>query len=400
MDLPPTRKSLSNYYTVNCRTSNGGQEEADHFPTLTLVNVSEWAVQNIHQGKLLQTLTNRKVATNASPVTRSCWSKARQRDALSVKREDLPFPGFNCVYQSPSNKQHKEVKLNTAQINPFDTCSRTSQGSNLLVMWIPNPHHIHQCRPQKRAKSPHLSVKEIILFPSSKTSNMRTNNSKNMEMRVRFQLTPLSHVRCEQTVEPSVCAPAKSDPDVDPLVEEKSGNLQNQELLSLESGQVAQTQTETRPRPGSTPSLPFLLNSKPVVFHSARERTQRHNHQVISTFKYKLDSKMEQENVDWNSMRRQTYLWRKQNPPPKCDRERPSCPETMTTTKSCQKWDGFGFYPTPKIPFSYNPRSRPSIGLLSPERTGRGPEDTDYRASGLEPAPPPSSVTSDTDGDS
>ncbi|XP_019907945.1 uncharacterized protein LOC105014229 isoform X2 [Esox lucius] len=338
---------------INCKSSDGRvmAHEEETFPTLTLVNVSEWALQNPHQGRVLKTLSNSHFARNASPALLSSRSKAQQRDHIkSLEREDLHFPRFNSVDLSPCDKQHKRVKLNTVQMSPLVSCSSTSWSSKFLVMWIPNPQYTPQCHTQKRPKSPHIAVKELILFPSSNTSNMNRKNSKNMGKMVHFQLTPLSQPRCEQAVDPSDLALTKSGTDTDPKTEEEEepGNFQNQELLTLETGQETQSRTQTSPQPPSVPRSPFLLRTQPVVFHSVREKTQRHTHQENSTFKYKLDSKTGREDIDWDSLRRRTYLWRKPNLPLHCDREKPCSPEAMTITKSCQQWNSI-----PKATFNH-----------------------------------------------
>ncbi|XP_055775193.1 uncharacterized protein LOC129853314 [Salvelinus fontinalis] len=347
---------------IKPRTSDGGRATVDveEFPTLSVVNVSEWTEgQKTPKVKLLyKTLSKENFATDASLTLLSSQSQAHQREHNTSA--DLHVPGLNSVDHSPRNKQHKEVKLSTAQINQLASCSSASWGSGSLVMWVPNSQHIPQCQAQNRPKSPYVPVKELICLPSLKTSKIIRNpriqvqESKDVRKRVPFQLTTLtskprsehglSSPVAQQTVHPTDLALAKPDTDTDPKREEDE----------------AQTQAHTSPHPPPEPRIPsaFLLRNKPVVFHSVRERVlRRHTQQDLSTYKYKLDSKTGGGGIDWDSLRRQTYLWRKHNLPPNRDREKPFPPEDMTVSQT-----GFGFYPIPKAMLHHDPRSPLSKG--------------------------------------
>ncbi|CAB1319581.1 unnamed protein product [Coregonus sp. 'balchen'] len=346
---------------IKPRTSDRGRATVDveEFPTLSVVNVSEWTEgRKTPKVKLLyKTLSKEKFATDASLTLLSSQSQAHQQEHNTSAA--LHVPGLNSVDHSPRNKQHKEVKLSTAQINQLASCSSASWGSGSLVMWVPNPQHIPQCQARNRPKSPHVPVKELTCLPSLKTSKINRNKSKNVRKMVPFQLTPLtSKPRSEhglgspvsqQTVHPTDLALAKPDTDTDPQREEEE----------------AQTQVQTSPHPPPAPRVPsaFLLRNKPVVFHSVRERVlRRHTQQDLSTYMYKLDSKTGGDGIDWDSLRRQTYLWRKHNVPPNCDREKPFPPEDMTVCQTGQQWNSFGFYPIPKAMLHHDPRSPLSKG--------------------------------------
>ncbi|XP_064821558.1 uncharacterized protein LOC135539536 isoform X2 [Oncorhynchus masou masou] len=320
---------------IRPRTSDGGRAPVDveEFPTLSVVNVSEWTEgQKTPKGKLLyKTRSKENFATDASLTLLSSQSQVQQREHNTST--DLHVPGLNSVDQIPHNKQRKEVKLSTAQINQLASCSSASWGSGSLVMWVPNPQHIPQCQAPNR--NPRIEVQE----------------SKNVRKRVPFQLTTLtskprsehglSSPVAQQTVHPTDLALAKPDTDTDPKREEEE----------------AQTQAHTSPHPPPAPRIPsaFLLRNKPVVFHSVRDRVlRRHTQQDLSTYKYKLDSKTGGGGIDWDSLRRQTYLWRKHNLPP---REKPFPPEDMTVSQI-----GFGFYPIPKAMLHHDPRSPLSKG--------------------------------------
>ncbi|XP_067268996.1 uncharacterized protein [Pseudorasbora parva] len=130
------------------------------FPSLSIVNVSEW--------------TGRRRATKERPVystdtEASLNELARQtKDTGKIKRADLFFPeSMLPISGMPTNTQNK-IKLNTVHISPLMGCSELPQCP--VVTWIPNPQHKPQWLHQNKSKSPNIAIKELICLPSCQTS--------------------------------------------------------------------------------------------------------------------------------------------------------------------------------------------------------------------------------------
>nr|XP_029492746.1 uncharacterized protein LOC115111003 isoform X3 [Oncorhynchus nerka] len=286
-------------------------------------------------------------ATCAHPC---CW-ESEQRIAKGVPHYIKPRTSDGG--RAPVDASHKSSSGSITQAQHSSDQSVGQLFQCIMGLWLPSDVGT-QSPTHPAVPSP---KQELICLPSLKTSKINRNprievqESKNVRKRVPFQLTTLtskprsehglSSPVAQQTVHPTDLALAKPDTDTDPKREEEE----------------AQSQAHTSPHPPPAARIPsaFLLRNKPVVFHSVRERVlRRHTQQDLSTYKYKLDSKTGGGGIDWDSLRRQTYLWRKHNLPP---REKPFPPEDMTVSQI-----GFGFYPIPKAMLHHDPRSPLSKG--------------------------------------
>ncbi|KAG1949169.1 uncharacterized protein LOC120481174 isoform X2 [Pimephales promelas] len=130
----------------------------DIFPSLSVVNVSEWAGRRRASKERLsyseESLTDLPIQTE---------------DTGKIKRADLSFP--ESISSTLTDTQNK-IKLNTVYISPFTSCSEFPPCP--VVTWIPNPHHKPQWRHLNKSRSPNIAIKELICLPScqmSKSSN-------------------------------------------------------------------------------------------------------------------------------------------------------------------------------------------------------------------------------------
>ncbi|XP_046904365.1 uncharacterized protein LOC124486661 [Hypomesus transpacificus] len=335
------------------------------FPTLSVVNVSEWAQRRKHPQVKLVSEADSKEDVPASPLL-SCQSQILQRKSNKshLCRMDGHFPDLNSVTLIDSNRK-KEVKLRTANISQL-----TSSESCSLMMWIP-PQHTQKCLPQTRSKSPHLAMKEIICHPSTPSNKSDNLNRKSARKKIHVRFTPLPPQRGSRDGSGSV-DPTDTHADADSQGEESSVAqlTQEHEPGAVVHGPSPRPQPTAplnprgpSPRPPSTPAASgaFLVRNKPVVFHCSSVRlprsTSQHN---LPVYKLKLDTETGVDDIDWERLRRQTYLWKKRNLPAYCNRERPApAPLRGDMTDSPQ---GFGLYPVPNTPVYNHPKSILSTG--------------------------------------
>ncbi|XP_062310573.1 uncharacterized protein LOC134015208 isoform X2 [Osmerus eperlanus] len=130
---------------LRSRTSDKGRpavevSSVEGFPTLSVVNVSEWDERRKRPTVKLVSEADSKEDVPASPLL-SRQSQILQRK--QNKRVDGHFPDLNSVNLNDSN-QRKEVKLRTANISQL-----TSSESRSLMLWIP-PQHTQKSLTQTR----------------------------------------------------------------------------------------------------------------------------------------------------------------------------------------------------------------------------------------------------------
>ncbi|XP_060787185.1 uncharacterized protein LOC132892808 isoform X3 [Neoarius graeffei] len=250
----------------------------ERLPSLTVVDVSEWAG--------MRTVSSDRTYLSRIPFQAvPPWKDT----TLRFKTTDPSFPAITSAaaksHTRESGTRDKGVSDNRAHISPL---IGSPWGSGSLVLWVPNPRYIPQG--VKSSKSPQCAVKELIYLPAAQTQNTPKANRKRTTKKVRFQLT---------------CSPLTFHPSQQESV--PAGQLE------VGTGDTSAVVEEPElPRDLST----ILVKNKPVVFHSVRERRVRRARQDSPTSLYKLDSKTGEEDIDWDSLRGQSYLWKRHNVPP------------------------------------------------------------------------------------
>ncbi|XP_053480099.1 uncharacterized protein LOC128607359 isoform X1 [Ictalurus furcatus] len=244
----------------------------ESFPSLAVVDVSEWAeTRTVSSGS--------RIPSQAVPPRKDATPR--------VKTTDPAFPAITSAAAKSHTRGSGTVDKgdNTAHISPL---IGSPWGSGSLVLWVPNPHYIPQCL--ESSKPLHCAVKEFVCLPdTAQTQNAPKANRKGATKNWRFQLT-----RSPLTFQPSQRA--------------ESGQL---EVGAGDASAAAVNEPEVRRDPSA-----FLVTNKPVVFHSARDRTDRTASRDAPASRYKLDSKTGREDVDWDSLREQSYLWKRHHVPP------------------------------------------------------------------------------------
>ncbi|KAG5280803.1 hypothetical protein AALO_G00064190 [Alosa alosa] len=339
----------------------------DEFPTLTVVDVSQWTwgkdksrsnpmyVSNSTDSLMCEASHQNQFFPSLSPLM--------EQNRRSEKR--LQLPPVTCVDSSNQSKQ--QVKLNTAWIEPLASCPSPTRGSNMLVVWVPNsdqaPVALSQ-NSEERAKSPHVAVKEIFCLPSSETlikSNIRKKTG--VKKRVRFQLS----------FSPSISPLMASDlSEQCSVLGHTAGSWKATEDTGTFPLSDARAPNTTKWRPESAPSAnkdPFLLRNKPVVFHDIREKKQRKVPGDVQIM-YKLDYKNSEEGIDWKSLRAQAYLWKKYNLSNNRMKDKAVPPEGATAPLSPQHTHPrLNVIPQATVPHLRNPVLKGATGKTSPQQS-------------------------------
>ncbi|XP_026124556.1 uncharacterized protein LOC113106742 [Carassius auratus] len=148
-------RGIKRHTPVSVRKHSPKNED---FPSLSIVNVSEWAGRGrpIKERPLYGADTS-----EASLNDVSCVSLSKQtQDTQKIKRAHLSFPDIML----PSDKPNNMVKLNPVDISALMGRSELPQCP--VVVWIPNPQHEPQWLPQNKSRSPNISIKELVCLPS------------------------------------------------------------------------------------------------------------------------------------------------------------------------------------------------------------------------------------------
>ncbi|XP_076846319.1 uncharacterized protein LOC143491322 isoform X2 [Brachyhypopomus gauderio] len=292
----------------------------ESLPCLSVVDVSEWAGGRKHpQPSLLcKTVSSR---SPGSVYGFLCSSLHAQK----FKSAGPVFPDLGSAGSSvhPSGTRNNGVKLNTARISPL-IGSESPWGLGSLVLWVPNPHRVPQCL--KRSKSPHYALKEIICLPAcspQKTTTV-TGRSEGVKKRVHFQLPLTPHPRRQYRSAPRDQSAALEAQLSSATVSSASDGEEEENVMGPSH---LPTKYEVIIDPGDArQSSPFLLRNKPVILHSVQERAAKRASKGAPASLYKLDSKTGEESVDWESLKAQTYLWKRHSLPPQNDCRDRLCP--------------------------------------------------------------------------
>ncbi|KAF5890105.1 uncharacterized protein DAT39_020191 [Clarias magur] len=258
---------------IRATTKHSANAE-ESLPSLTVVDVSEWA----------GTRTASSYRTDLSTIPSRCvrpWKETTPRFKIS------PFPQITSAaaksLTGESGNRNKGV--NAFHISPLIDMP---WGPESLVLWVSNPHYIPQRH--KSSKAPRCSVNELVCLPAAQTEDTPKSTRKGTTKTVRFQLTcsPLT-----------VCPSQKVEPGTPGQLEVGTGGA---------SAAVDESESDVLREPSA-----FLMKNRPVVYHSLRDKRVSRASQDQAASLYKLDSKTGVEDVDWGSLRGQTYLWKRHN---------------------------------------------------------------------------------------
>ncbi|KAJ8388805.1 hypothetical protein AAFF_G00130380 [Aldrovandia affinis] len=321
----------------------------EEFPTLKVVNVSEWAKSSKPpKKKLLYRAFSSGSCHSITSQSQLSSHSPNQRDS-GVRLEggrDLHFPELNSAAESPhstNNKHSQDVKLSQAQISPLDCSSGASYGSVSMVIWMSNPQRVPHSPTHHRRKSPHVAVKDLTCVPSSQLYKIpkpaSVKKSRDVKKTERLQLA------CTQMSSPNGKSYAPETRGELAAVW-KRGGIRESEL-------VAEPEAVPRPVPAARgPSA--CLRNRPAIFHSARERGPPRAPSQHA--QYRLDSENGAEGIDWLRLRSQTYLWKKHNLRQDWDRDTPAFPPPQPP----QHWAGT--HPISKATLHHHHRGALAIG--------------------------------------
>ncbi|XP_029916939.1 uncharacterized protein LOC115365877 [Myripristis murdjan] len=335
--------------------------DMDEFPTLSVVNASKWT-----EGRRLPEVKSLRREDDISQGATSTLSSLEDLPRGGGRHVSAHYPKCNAATTTlvETNRDNKTVKLSTAQIHPLSSCNM-SQCSEVTVMWIPNPHYIPPQHPQNSVKSPQVAIKELICLPPVDCSKAgakkkRLTREKSREW-VQFHRTHLMSPLMEEergslSSGPGADLPdpgsAWASPNSDLQVGEATVSPRDSLLVPVDQSLRAVPEAENGGRLPRTAST-FHVTTKPVVFHPVWERMQRrHTPEDHPAYKYKLDTKTAVDGIDWESLKRQTYLWR--NHFQAANRERGQPPSLKT--------DAGYLHAAPKPTLDYGPKGPPSTG--------------------------------------
>ncbi|XP_062854739.1 uncharacterized protein LOC134317928 [Trichomycterus rosablanca] len=269
----------------------------ESLPSLTVVNVSEWAGKTkLSKEKPLYKAVNSE--SGASLHRTSCLPVPQQKDISP--RIKITNPSFPPISSSVSSFKYnginkKVAKLHKAQISP-PIGSKSPWGLGSVVLWIPNPNCIPEPCAPKSSESSQYSVKDLTClpaFPIQTTVKCKTQGRKN---KMWFKHTCSSrtvHSRGQKESKGSVSPSRSTAPSIEP-------DRANEERVATMGEPELQTESSL-----------FLLTKKHIILHNIQERGGRRVNKDTATPAFKLDSRTGGESIDWDSLRRQVYLWRK-----------------------------------------------------------------------------------------
>ncbi|XP_060737346.1 uncharacterized protein LOC132853538 isoform X2 [Tachysurus vachellii] len=261
-------------HAVRVPAPKHGTNPEETLPSLTLVDVSDW--------------TGTKTVSPSRTSLTGRIPPPRRDAAPRLKTTNPSFPAITlaAAKSHARGSSTRDMGDNMAHISPL---IGSPWGSGSLVLWVPNPHYVPQCL--KSSKSPQCAVKELICLPASQTPSTSKVNRKRSTKSVRFHLTcsPLTFHASRQTESVSPDEPEAGTGD------------------SLQASAAVDDPEHLRHLSA------FLVKNKPAVFHSVRERRVSRASRDAPASLYKLDTKTGDEDVDWDRLRGQSYLWKRHN---------------------------------------------------------------------------------------
>ncbi|XP_056102472.1 uncharacterized protein LOC130081797 [Rhinichthys klamathensis goyatoka] len=215
------------------------------FPSLSVVNVSEWAGQRRTSKERLLYSTDTEESLNDLTI--------QTEDTGKIKRADLSFP--ESISSTLTDTQNK-IKVNTVHISPFTSCSEFPQCP--VVTWIPNPHHKPQCLHLNKSRSPNIAIKELICLPSCQMSK----SSKAAHPRKRGNVGKRREQRGSNSTLESAGTPRRLGIGFPPIPNHLSGNIPFRDSGCGSLDQKLPSLTTTHPNHSSlSPTLSLSLGS-------------------------------------------------------------------------------------------------------------------------------------------
>ncbi|XP_078105798.1 uncharacterized protein LOC144517581 [Sander vitreus] len=322
---------------TSSRASATASEE-DRFPTFTAVNASEW----LDAGSPIEaSLLGREddFSESAPHTLTSCV--ALPSGAKGRENVQIPTSSSAMTTHLETHKENKTVKLKTARISPLTSYTSTSQYSEPVLIWVPSSCSLPPHDSQHSTKSPRLAVKEVIFLPpaemdKSVVSKKKLQQDKSRKRALLRQTFVKSQLNQEGKGSPKSEADTDlSDPgfprtgsDSDHQVKKASAPSQVPRLVPVGQTLAAAPEAKVDQQPPRSAQT-LLLRNKPMVFEPLWERIQRkHTQEEHHTSKYKLDQKTGIDGIDcWESLKRQTCLWRRHAQLVMSDCGRPSSSE-------------------------------------------------------------------------
>ncbi|KAJ8263350.1 hypothetical protein COCON_G00158070 [Conger conger] len=307
----------------------------EEFPTLNIVNVSEWAkTRKPPKKKMLSRAFNSENCHSVTSQSQLCSQSQNFLKDSNVRLEslkDLHFPDLTSAAKIPHSttyKCNKDVTLSLAQISPLEGSSGALCGSVSMVVWIPNPNRISRGPSHSRRKSPNIAVRDLACVPSSHSYDVPKPNRKksiNVKKTEHLQLTsangrpPASgHMVSQIALDTSDTDLAEPAVTAEPVL--APGGIRG----VLQPEPASEAPPGPHPSPASREPSACLRN-KPAAVHSDRERGPRREpgpHALTHRAQYRLDSANGAEGIDWLRLRSQAYLWKKHNQRQSCDKDK------------------------------------------------------------------------------
>ncbi|XP_007231547.3 uncharacterized protein LOC103022681 isoform X1 [Astyanax mexicanus] len=276
----------------------------ESFPSLTVVNASEWTGLRRHSEEKLfyKTVSPDSSVSEGSLHSITCTPVLPQK--VSTQRFKSAESAFSSVYPAAQPTAAKGVKLNKAHISPDLNGSDSPLGTSSLVLWVPNPHYTPQCL-KKRSNLPQCAVKELICLPACPVQNASEEKKKlkSVKKMVSFQqaCSPLNKARLTFSCQPDSASN-----------QSRSGEGQRFDNRGANTGPSSAT-LENRVNPKEGKKSPLILRNRPVLLHAKRERGGKRVSMDALKSPYKLDSETGGESIEWDRLRRQACLWKRHN---------------------------------------------------------------------------------------
>ncbi|KAM7392093.1 hypothetical protein PAMP_022728 [Pampus punctatissimus] len=288
------------------RRASAAAADDDSFPAVTVVNAADWTNAELST-EVLSLKSEDNVSESAANALIS--RLALPRGAKRQKKIQIPI---SSPAMSAHLETHREtIKLRSIQMSPLPSMS---QSSKAVMTWVPNTCYFTSHDSQLSVKSPQLAIKNQIFLPSAEMNKSIVIKKKLKQDKARKRF-PLKRTSLKSQLNQERRSSLKSEVDTDPSDPGWScpgphSNLQCHRPV----GQTLAAAPEAKDdqQPPSSVRTPCPRN-RPVVLQPFCERIQRrHTRDEHRTSKHKLDMKTGMDGIDWESLERQTYLWRRQ----------------------------------------------------------------------------------------
>ncbi|XP_031156732.1 uncharacterized protein LOC116050645 isoform X3 [Sander lucioperca] len=234
---------------------------------------------------------------------------------LSLLSEDR-FPAFTAV--NASEWLDAGSPIEASLLGREDDFSEAAPHTLISCVALPSGA-------KERTKSPQLAVKEVIFLPPaemdksvvSKKKLKQDKSRKRALLKQTFVKSPLNQegkgsLKSEGDTDLSDPGFPRTGSDSDHQVKKASAPSQVPRLVPVGQTLAAAPEAKDDQQPPRSAQT-LLLRNKPMVFEPLWERIQRkHTQEEHHTSKYKLDQKTGIDGIDcWETLKRQTCLWRR-----------------------------------------------------------------------------------------